>query len=467
METVKSNANYSILIFIGFEVVLGIICLLGPSMATTIASLLVFFIGFGVILAKNPDVIPRGITVLYAITANILGVAVIELQSLYLVELRCYTYFAGSTPTILLAWWTFFAVFCLASQKILAGNTASTRYIGNIHPSEKTKNALNWINVAIAIVYLIMLIHVFKHPAFLLGYDRFQYSVYLTGVWGKLNNIMTYTYPLICVCIIWSSKRIGIMSLVTALLYLAWTGNKFGPFFSILSIFLFAWYPLLISKLKSVKPIRLLACSVAAVSAIVLLAVGQFSLTNGFVNNEQSVTYFYQRAAQQGQLWWKTYDLCTNLHYSDSVEDELPIWFSGKDNSELNHDYGIYKIMWLTTPSDLCSAKIESGSRYTEAGHAAAYLYGGMFGVLIFSLIMGFAIATAVSALILSLANGWLIETLILFRLFQLLRTTLSMFTFNDLFAPVSLCSYAVLILLFLIRKRGETTNRLKGVVRN
>lgn len=460
MTSSNQERGYSLMLYLGIELLLGMVCILEPSKAASAVSLVVFLGGLGAALIKNPNIIPRGLAIMFALVANIIGVAVVEFQNVYLGELRCYSYFAGSLPLIELAWWTFFTVFCLLSNKVLSKGVLGTRLFEKDEVGNRVKRTLNLVNVAIAIVYAAMFVHVFNHPSFLLGFDRFQYSIYLTGVWGKLNSVMIYTYPLICLCIIWASKRIGAVTLSIVLLYLVWTGNKFGPFLTLASVFLFAWYPLLIVRLKRIKPARMLGCSVAAMAAIVLLAVGQYSLTNGFENAEQSTTYLSQRAAQQGQLWWKTYDLCKNGTVSESIESEIPVWLSGKDDSELNYDYGIYKIMRLTTPADLFAAKIDSGSRYSEAGHAAAYLYGGPLGLIAFDVVMGALIAVVVSTLIRSLANAWIIETLVLFRLLQILMTSLSMFTFNNLFSPASICTYAVLLISLMARmnKRKQSS---------
>ena len=156
------------------------------------------------------------------------------------------------------------------------------------------------------------------------------------------------------------------------------------------------------------------------------------------------------RLSQQGQLWWRTYDLCSvdGTHISE-LTDEIDGIIRGSTNIAVNvgAKYGIYKIMYYAAPDSVVHDKLESGSRYTEAGFATAYYYAGVVGVLVFAVIMGIIISLITNALLKSLCNGKLINVVLWARLLSVSMTVLSMHTFVVLFDAESIVSYAYLIL--------------------
>lgn len=154
--------------------------------------------------------------------------------------------------------------------------------------------------------------------------------------------------------------------------------------------------------------------------------------------------YIWNRASQQGQLWWKTYSITQGETHLTEFEDEIIAVLNGPLGREelIGANNGIYKIMYLCAPESVIDWKLGTGSRYTEAGMAAVYYYFGGLGVIVFASFMGLAVAAIVNCFLRFLANNNLIAAMFMLRIFMIERTFLSMFTMADFFKPLSLLSY-------------------------
>lgn len=394
----------------------------------------------------------------FAAISNIVGVAICEYFHVSLVELGiAVSSFVGSLPIICCGWSIFFAVtYYLDSLDFNINNVS----MGDIE--KQTYSNIDKIQALIIdriipwaylIGYGIIFIKVFPQPAFLLHLDRFMYEQNFPL--GNLTTIMTvlgYFKPILFVMIYKNRNRtLSIIGLSVSLLVYLWVGHKFGIFMSfvMLACMVLAIYYQKHKDSISIKRYIWIPFSLG----IAILAVSSIMGANADQNTNN---YLLTRTAQQGQMWWRVYDLVksTNTHPSE-FSDELNIWFSGKDDDELqSYNYGIYHMMRYAAGDSLTEQKILTGSRYTEAGFASAYYYFGFFGAAIFALSMGMVISICIKWLVVSMDNLWVIETIILFRLLSILQTTLSMFTFNSLFSEDTIASIVVLIICLFVRRK-------------
>ncbi len=293
------------------------------------------------------------------------------------------------------------------------------------------------------------------NPSFMLGYDRFRYEAEFGTEWATTLAGWLSFLIIIPVYAIRRHERtidllLGCASVVLFVLYHIWVGDKFGSFFSLVCVFALAYYDVVLKM--SLKMLRV-ALGVALLAFIALLGFTYFAYT--FTYDESIDKYFSDRIAQQGQLWWRTYDLCDGKMHPEKLSNEIDAIVNPKSEiaENVGSQNGVYGIMYFTTPKKRVDGKLLSGSRFTEAGYASAYYYLGPPGVILFALIMGFAYAAVQNAILRSLWSKYLLESSIWLRLSFQLQTIVSMFTFYMLFTPFSIACYAFLILCALVRK--------------
>lgn len=405
---------------------------------TSYLSCLVFCLYICVILYEKPMLGIKFFSIIFSIFLTILGLAMIELgKSTYLPELDCLSFYAGSIPLYILAWWLFVA--CLYLFEIFY-KYKSNEYNKNI-------DIIILFTVITTIIYFGLFYQVIDKPAFLLGVDRFAYNRLnpLSNFWEKLDHIAWMLVIFQITLIVHKKYILGFISICLYILYYLWNGNKFGPFFNIIVVFCLVFASAYM--LKDIKKLRKMLMNLFILSVCIVFFTFGIVASSG-VDLEN---YIWERTSQQGQLWWKTYEITDGVVHADEFDKEIKVMFDKPIIGEgmLGADTGIYKIMYLCAPKSIIDAKLETGSRYTEAGMAAAYYYFGMYGVLIFAILMGIMFSITVNAIIRSIYVGNIIVAFLLLRLMNIELTSISMFTFVDLFKPISLLSYFYILYMW------------------
>lgn len=380
---------------------------------------------------------------IFVAIAAIFGVAVIELfPSFYMNELRVSSHFAGSLPLIAFSYWLLLEVFYVWDA------THRVEIRQNLFKKDKRiSKVADRVSFIVLILFTVLFSRVATNPAILLGMDRFmyasQYSV--SGILAAVINItpLLLVFPILSV--IHGKKSIGLLAILMYILYFLWIGNKFGPFFTLICVFLLIYYKEIIKKGTAYLR-KIIIIAAIAFGIVVLLAIF-FSVSTSSYN---PLTYFQQRAAQQGQLWWKTYEKLDGESHPEEFSDEIKALGNGKESvtDNIGSSNGIYKIMYFCAPRSVVDYKLSTGSRYTEAGFASMYYYFGIFGVIIFAIICGIVFSSTLNSFIKALNNTDYIKALILLRLFMFERTFITMFTFNDFLDVISILSYIYLILM-------------------
>ena len=374
----------------------------------------------------------------------IAGTAIIELgPTISLVELGTSSRFVGSLPLLVLGYWLLFVF--LLHYDISKG---SDLHDVDIAFSKQSLKTLNRITALVLVLFGILFSRIATHPAFLLGLNRFQYaSEYATA--GTIITIFTSIAPYLLIfpilSLMYGNKYLGAITVLLYALYYIWLGNKFGPFFSLMCIFLLVYYKRILSLGKMYLK-RIIA--VAAILFVLLIILsGFFATLNGSYSRGD---YFLQRGAQQGQLWWSTYDISDETHPGE-FHNEIESITLGKNSvaENVGSQYGIYKIMYLCAPKTMVDFKLSTGARYTEAGFASVYYYFGPLGVVLFSIICGLVFSATLNSFIKALNHKDYIRAMIMLRFFMLQRGALSMFVFLDFFDALSIASYIYLLLFF------------------
>ena len=443
-ESIRIRKNQFIL-----DIIFGIIFLI-----CSVSSKIIYFsyisVGFFIIyliytLYIDSEFVIKYLAFIFMAIAAILGTLIIEFSKVYLIEIRCSSYYVGALPLLIFAYWTLIIILRYADKR---KKISLKNFDGKFN-----LKILTLFTICTLIIYLIMFGKVISRPAFILHIDRFSYakSYGFTGILAMLEHTSTILLVFPILLFINGRRIISSITVLIYILYYLWTGNKFGPFFSLLCVFLLVYYQKIFAQRKTnIKKIFLLV--LIFFSFLLILAI--YVASSG--TSSSATAYFSQRTAQQGQLWWKTYDICNGKIYPIEFQNEIKSIYQENENvsNNVGANYGIYKIMYLCAPKTVVDDKLRYGSRYTEAGYATVYYYFGYAGVVIFSIIMGSFIAWTINMFIKTLNYGDYIKSLIFLRFFMIERNFISMFILADFFDFISIISYLYLILLWKYKIR-------------
>lgn len=436
------------------NLVLGVLLLCNVAFSefpvTGILSLFYFALFLINVFIYNPVIFLKYLHFIFASTAGIFGCAVIEYFKIHLRELSDMSSFQGSLPLLVFSWWLFLTVLTDRDKRI--SNMLSSKQ--NPQPievrdffSKETKHSeilLSLISAAGCILIVFTFAKVFTNPSFLLGLDRFDYAKEFDYgfLYDQAERFIRYLLiPCIAVAV-YKNSKIGWTALIVYCLHSFWIGSKFGSFFSLLCTFAMLYSQKASERMEDLKKI------IAGLMICIIALVGVAVFAVSFTRDEGASNYLLPRIAQQGQLWWKTYSKSERCHIGEFGEE---IESLRKGSSEISDNagarYGIYKIMYYTTPKTQVDAKLQGGSRYTEAGYAAAYYYLGIPGCMLFAIIGAVLTSTFVNYFLYYIRYGQYLRAFINLRLHTNMAVLMSMFIFFPYFNKTSILSYLILML--------------------
>lgn len=441
------DAKLSAAILVLFGLFFLITTLLSDYPIASIASLFGFLL-FGIYLCFSiPSFLIKYFNVLFGIAAAIAGCFSCEFLGGYLPELRQTVSYAGSLPLLILNYFVFLS--CLYGFDKTFGKSDS--YLLTEYAIHREENWFKWVHVGVAAMIALMLLHVLPHPSFIYGVDRFNYSEnYLTGIWRYFHSASMILCIIPLLAIRFGYKKSGCLTILMYCLYLFWTGVKFSGFYTLLGLAAFVFYDKVILLSKRLI-FKILVVSFFALGLLVGFSVFAHSFA---ASSDTPSEFFFNRTAQQAQLWWSTYSHYSPCEGIDEISDEMGgLTFGEKSISECRGDqYGIYKIMYLNAPADLVDAKLASGSRYTEAAYPSVYYYFGPFGTVFFSVATAFVTVCLINLIIKVIHGREVLSSLacfVIWRAWGVFRSMLLLSPFLDLNVLLS-------ILILLLFSRGK-----------
>lgn len=401
---------------------------------------------------EEKDYLMRYIYFIFYITTNIIGVFLIETGDIYLSELNIFSYKSNSLLLVVFAQILFMEcirLFDIRDKKLSNLNNVDNSFI------IVGKNKVNKIKIIeillilVFLVYLILFIKVIDKPFFLVKLDRFLYKEqYLSNIEDKIVNLFLYLTPLISMYYYKTRNNKVLLLVGLVALYLFWIGHKFSFFINIAYII---FMPLLWYGSKRILD-KILKKGLLMIMLLILIV----SLQSSVVYNRDfdgNIEYLKMRLAQQGQLWWATYDSVKNEENKiNELDDEFKTYF--KNNLETNEIFnsGIYKIMQLTTPYDIFIRKVEDkNSRYAYSTQASIYYYFKTPGLLIFSLLSAIALYIISKNLIRHIISMNIIASILYARLWIIFGRVLMQSDFDKLFSIQVLFIICLLAILKLV----------------
>jgi len=423
---------------------LAICCLVSENTYAGYASLVLFAIYLIEVLVNSPHQIIKYLPFYFAVCINIVGCAVCEYSDTYLTELQIKTSFVGSLPILIFCRVLFLEILQLYDSRFGVENFFES---GN---DSKYANKFNQlVSKLLLCVMLLLFIYVLPNPSFVLGIDRFQYASRLPDIFIKLFSWMSFLIVFPILAIKQTRSKAAFATVILYVLIAIWIGHKFGTLFNLLCIITLCFYDRLYLRGRN----KLVRASFTVGIVLVSIVLGAVFL-QGATSSASRTDYIYQRLAQQGQLWWKTYDLSEGKAHPEQIDIELSGLFASNTISEnVGSRHGIYGVMYRTAPRNIIDNKISDGAQYTEAGYATAYYCAGALGSILFSIIMGIIAAFLCNACIRCMFIGRLLEAALIVRLISLTRTILGTAILSGLAAKLTILSLCFIALLWIMRQ--------------
>ena len=437
-------------------------CVFSGFAATSFVSLGVFLCFLLYLVLVRPNVLIKYLPFSFAVVANVLGVYVCETASVFLDELAVFSCFHGSLPILAFSRSLFFVVLVALEDRRVDREHELILSNSGSHLSKRGDATVNWATAATLIVLAVLFSQVAAHPSFMEGLNRFTYATSYGssgGIYSILSSLIDYIFVFPVLALRYGKKKLGAVGVGFYVLYLIWTGTKFGSLLTVLCVFAFVYYDkFLLMGIDVTRKFTLVLF--AAILGLVGFSLILFSFTT---TSKDPIEYFNTRIAEQGQLWWAAYPVSAGNIHLDEFGDEVSGTFHGstKVKENIGANYGIYKMMYLVAPEKQILNHLTVGARYTEGGYANAYYYLGVFGPPIYSCLMAIFVSVIVNALVSALTRKSLIESMLLLRLMSLSRAALGMALFVGFFDKFSLVSYAFLLIAWSLRVNSKAKQNI------
>ncbi len=443
-EKGRRNGNMIIgIVFIGIGLILS--CIFYKFIFFSYFSIVLFALLCYLIYSVRPQFYIKYLAFVFVSVASIVGLCVIEFGDIYLIELRKQSAFVGSIPLMTLSYFALFLTLFFVDKDRTqnAAKLENIRIFSRKEMYPKYMLVLTWISL---LIYMTFWLRVIRYPAFILHVNRFAYArLYapkLTGIWSVLSSISSILLLFPIMSFIKGYKVLGISTVAAYCLYCLWIGNKFGTFFTLLCFFSLILYP----GISGVAIGRMKKWARIGLAALILIVALSLFIQNSLGDNADN--YFVYRVSGQGQLWWGIFKDYKGIHISEIGDEIDGILYENNSIAEnIGSNYGIYKIMYLSAPKSVIDSKLSGGSRYTEAGFAAANYYLSVPGCILFAVVTGLIICKILNGFIDAISEERYFRALLFLRLYVISQTALSMFIFSGYFDIVSILSYIFLAL--------------------
>lgn len=398
-----------------------------------------------------PNFIIRYVMFFFMCFGNLIGVFICDNTVIRLSELDLVTFHTGAFPLVVVAWYISLIVLLVLDKQYPVHFNTSSEFsfsLGNKHVVIH-----KYLLILLLGLLTILVLRAIEHPFYLEGIDRFEYQAkYLQGFWMKIIGWVTIMIPL-ALLLAWKEKN-NISRIYIALyaVFLFFTGEKFGGFWNIV-VFSCIIYSIYAERYNKVVLYKLLTKIFLAFSCILMVLILHRSLNynTSLVSESQ---YLLQRTAQQGQLWWRTYDLEKNQGIKIyELNDEVRTFFELNDNNIKDYNHAIYKIMRYTTPEELFQNKINSGSRYSTSTLASIYYYFKEPGIIIYAILGAICYWLIMRGFMYAIYNKYLIELYIFTRLLLDYYAVMTQSEFFFIFSLKVVFFIVILTGLYLIRR--------------
>lgn len=414
----------------------------------TLCILIVFLL---IIYWNDPVFIIKYSFLLFLFLTNLIGVFVIEHSSIWLGELQKQSSSCGSFFLLALAHWFFILLVWMFElkygQRINNKIATQNRDILSLYNLKNSETLLNFLICFLTAGFLLFLIRVVRNPAFLLGLDRVEYErTYLTGIYRPMQGLFAFFAPLIGMLYIVKQKRKFFLVVALYFLCLFMSGVKFGAFI----IALYQWIPIVLYQFSlTKKQYKKIAKYVVVVLAMFIGVVMVHNKTTYQYSIQENAKYIGSRLAQQGQMWWTTYnDQIGKSCHINEFRDELSVWFKWNATGLNDYNYGIYKLMKQAITYDMFQYRTSVGWRYAAGTDAYVLYYFGSIGLILYDFLFAALYCLIVNWYMGSFRSLSIVDCLLAGKFVSLMHLVLSQCDFDRLFS-IKVVLYLVVLLIY------------------
>jgi|GEM_PF-3652654 len=430
-----------IFIFLFFQFLIFVLNLLITEPVMTLLSFINFllFLGYFFYFGKNILILLFPFVIQSLLQVS--GTFYLELEKIYLFEIEIDSYFKGSVPELISIHMLFYTIIYMLSPFVL-------KEINERQILKNIKKSQSWIVLLLILLTfsnVMLLIKGIQHPFFLYNFDRFQYmNALFSGIEKKMYMLGFYFAPVLGFSMK-LNKKIRIISILNFLVMIFYNflyGVKYGEYIVIIYFFIFS---VVITNLNGVKR-YFRYISLFLIVALIGISFHRILLYGGKSGNFYS--YFGNRAAQQGQLWWAMFN---RRNEGNTLEFLNEISKNHEDNKEI-YPLGIYKIMHKNMSEELYHRRLRSGSRLSSSTMASMNYYFGIMGNYMFYGILAILLSLYIKYIIRQYNKAFIFFPLSLFlgyRVYIYLTRLNTMSAFDNLFYNTKLSLSCFLFIIY------------------
>ena len=316
----------------------------------------------------------------------LIGVFCCDCYKVWLAEIDSITYYCGAFDIISLYFWIYFFILRKVDY-VLVMKTKRKLTNVKIGQISISRFLLKYGKVIVLLFNLGLFLSVIKHPFFIYSVtNRFEYSLTYISRWQNLLRIFPpILTPLLIIPII--NKKIFsftdiikeiIIPCLPYLLFLIWTGNKYGAY---VELIVFILVPFV--ALKQIKINSKLIFKYGSIFLVVILVFLFLYYQLQGLTLFQSFYQIYLRVACQGELWWKTVATVNNNGTNiNEFGKEIIYQFRAVITEAEVKKYGVYHLMNLLGRMSIVEQYGTIGTRYAASGMELPFYCFGFWALL-------------------------------------------------------------------------------------
>lgn len=410
-----------ITLFFGFAFLF--LAILNNFMLCGFLSFVLFPVYLIVYSLQHKRLLMKYMFLLFGIVFYFIGNAICVFFKVYLVELGVTTHYNGSLSVLVFYYWIYLSLLSFFDFKL-----SPLCYKKTVHIDYKISNifSLNTIIIKygralVFIISLVMLIFVFRSPAFLSDVNRFEYAKkYLPVFLYKIRTVPILLSPIIIVSILKDKKSKNIKRKIFSIfvtyfpyiLFSLWIGNKFGIFWQLFySIALPLTIYINFEKVNGMSLFKYIISGILVLFLIVLV----FYIVRGHGFNA-ILEKLFRRFSAQGEIWWTVFSDKKVSGISGLIDEIDDIITSITTRGDIKQ-YGVYKIMKLYGEPSYIRHYFDIDMRFSAMGFELSYCFLGVLSFLIFPLVTIPIYVFIVNFYINSVSNEDFIKAFALFRI--------------------------------------------------
>lgn len=386
----------------------------------------------------------------------LVGTFVCDNMRLWLGEINETTYYVGAFNLLAVYYWILFSSLGFFEKRFYV-LTSRKNAVLKVGSNSITGMMYKYGPLIVFLTSSILFLMVARNPSFSGNYvNRFEYAQENIN---RFVNILRVFPPIFCPLLIEPfinrKKKISFQNILRYIvvpycpyiLFLVWTGNKYGAFIELVYLFVIPIISFVAINKNVIKNI-LKYIPMVMISLILLLLLYYYLAGNDFSTTLEKIGI---RVACQGELWWKM--IAQNEYHGFDivrVNNELSAIYKSIIYEAENQNYGVYRLMELLGAPAVVKLYMSQGTRFTSAGIELPFYCMGYISFLIIPLVYGVLMAYFINVYVNATKERRFVAAIGSARL---ILVTLSAITQGDWYVYFSVIPFALLCGVIISQK--------------